>query len=49
MENKELYCFYCKEKIEEGQEYITVGDRTYHYSEDNPLDNCYFEEETEEE
>ncbi len=42
--NENLYCSYCKEKILLGESYITDPEtgKSYHYSKDNLLENCWF-------
>ena len=38
------YCFYCKRPIYCDTDYMEVDEKLYHYSESNPVENCYFPE-----
>jgi len=43
------YCGYCHREIFRGEGVITVNGIYYHYDKYNPLNNCYFPEEIDEE
>ena len=40
-----FFCTYCKDPIYEGDKWICKDGLYYHYSKDNRLENCYYEEE----
>ena len=48
MKNNDIiaYCAYCKRPIYESDEYIEDPEtgKFYHYSKENPLENCYYED-----
>lgn len=50
-ENKNMkkFCFYCKEPILEGERFIRIDGKYYHYDPNESLNNCYFPEDSIEE